>query len=207
MLALLFGSAVNQDGRSSSLTAPNGPSQQAPQPAPHVVCSSADRGLPAVSHEICTLQKDKAPLPAQAVVREAMSVCALDAGNMAAVAVHGTGTPLGDPIEVGALGVVLSGTMFQQRRFCSSPARHIPSPLSEHPAPPNVPFTAALDACECLTTMVINTTWQQAGVLWAYGRRCRACWCHDSSGALLQCLGAAGDHSATTQSIHGRSCF
>lgn len=42
-------------------------------------------------------------------MREAMSGCALDARNMAAVAVHGTGTPLGDPIEVGALGVVLGG--------------------------------------------------------------------------------------------------
>ena len=44
-------------------------------------------------------------------MREAMSACALDAGNMAAVAVHGTGTPLGDPIEVGALGVVLGGNI------------------------------------------------------------------------------------------------
>ena len=42
-------------------------------------------------------------------MREAMSGCALDARDMAAVAVHGTGTPLGDPIEVGALGVVLGG--------------------------------------------------------------------------------------------------
>ena len=42
-------------------------------------------------------------------MRQAMSGCALDAGNVAAVAVHGTGTPLGDPIEVGALGMVLGG--------------------------------------------------------------------------------------------------
>ena len=33
----------------------------------------------------------------------------LDPGQLAFVAVHGTGTPLGDPIEVGALGTALAG--------------------------------------------------------------------------------------------------
>ena len=32
----------------------------------------------------------------------------MDASEMAYVAVHGTGTPLGDPIELGALGQALS---------------------------------------------------------------------------------------------------
>ena len=74
---LIVGAAVNQDGRSSSLTAPNGPSQQA-------------------------------------VIRSAMFAAAADeSGGDAAtlwsgstttrvLQMHGTGTPLGDPIEVGA---------------------------------------------------------------------------------------------------------
>ena len=61
-------------------------------------------------------------------MREAMSVCALDAGKMAAVAVHGTGTPLGDPIEVGALGVVLSGTIPARRVLLIASKAH-PIPL------------------------------------------------------------------------------
>ena len=33
----------------------------------------------------------------------------LDPGGMALIAIHGTGTPLGDPIEVNALGAALAG--------------------------------------------------------------------------------------------------
>lgn len=37
----------------------------------------------------------------------ALAAGSLDARCVTAVAVHGTGTPLGDPIELGALGSVL----------------------------------------------------------------------------------------------------
>ena len=43
----------------------------------------------------------------QALVASCLQEANLDAAAMALVAVHGTGTPLGDPIEVGALGGVL----------------------------------------------------------------------------------------------------
>ena len=43
--------------------------------------------------------------PAQsALIRTALAVAALAPRDVALVSVHGTGTPLGDPIEVGALG-------------------------------------------------------------------------------------------------------
>lgn len=47
-----------------------------------------------------------------ALIREALSLAALPEGAAAVnfVAVHGTGTPLGDPIEVGALGQAMKGT-------------------------------------------------------------------------------------------------
>jgi 3-oxoacyl-(acyl-carrier-protein) synthase len=72
---VLTGSAVNQDGRSSSLTAPNGPSQQA-------VIRSA---MSTSSKESMLATNGGAGAPATRVLQ-----------------MHGTGTPLGDPIEVGA---------------------------------------------------------------------------------------------------------
>jgi hypothetical protein len=43
--------------------------------------------------------------PAQtALIRTALSVARLSPRDVALVSLHGTGTPLGDPIEVGALG-------------------------------------------------------------------------------------------------------
>lgn len=44
-----------------------------------------------------------------------MDVCVLRAADLPQVALHGTGTPLGDPIETGALGQALSarGAPFQ----------------------------------------------------------------------------------------------
>ncbi len=43
--------------------------------------------------------------PAQtALIRTALSVAGLSPRDVALVSLHGTGTPLGDPIEVGALG-------------------------------------------------------------------------------------------------------
>ena len=50
----------------------------------------------------------KAPLtPAQVLVAAALSTAGTPAAAVQYVAVHGTGTPLGDPIEVGALGAAL----------------------------------------------------------------------------------------------------
>lgn len=45
-----------------------------------------------------------------ALIKEAMSLANLPSGpsDISFVAVHGTGTPLGDPIEVGALGQALA---------------------------------------------------------------------------------------------------
>jgi acyl transferase domain-containing protein len=41
--------------------------------------------------------------------RTALQSARLGSVDVAYVAVHGTGTPLGDPIEVGALGAALGG--------------------------------------------------------------------------------------------------
>ena len=48
--------------------------------------------------------------PAQtALVRGALQVAGKQPGNVKMISLHGTGTPLGDPIEVGALGPALAG--------------------------------------------------------------------------------------------------
>lgn len=49
-------------------------------------------------------------MPTQALVTKALDAAALAAAAVAYVAVHGTGTPLGDPIEVGALAQALGGS-------------------------------------------------------------------------------------------------
>ena len=82
-LALIAATAINQDGRSASLTAPSGPAQAA-------VMRSALRGAAAASSR--RRQKDEQSGNADGVV---------------ALEMHGTGTPLGDPIEVGAAAGVL----------------------------------------------------------------------------------------------------
>ena len=46
----------------------------------------------------------------QLLVGRALHAGGLDAAQVAYVAVHGTGTPLGDPIEVGALAGALAGS-------------------------------------------------------------------------------------------------
>ena len=45
----------------------------------------------------------------QAAVRQALQSGGLPASSLGMVQLHGTGTPLGDPIEVGALAAVLAG--------------------------------------------------------------------------------------------------
>ena len=80
-ICLISGSAVNQDGRSSSLTAPNGPAQQE-------VMKTALEGIGSG--------------PGQR--------SGLSPWDVTALSMHGTGTPLGDPIEVGAVAAVLGGT-------------------------------------------------------------------------------------------------
>ena len=45
----------------------------------------------------------------QAAVRHALQAACQPASSLCSVELHGTGTPLGDPIEVGALAAVLSG--------------------------------------------------------------------------------------------------
>ena len=83
-ICLLSGSAVNQDGRSSSLTAPNGPAQQE-------VMRAALAGIGSST--------------ASGGQRSGLSPW-----DVTALSMHGTGTPLGDPIEVGAVAAVLVGT-------------------------------------------------------------------------------------------------
>ncbi len=46
---------------------------------------------------------------AQTLLIAALSFAGAPAADVQYVAVHGTGTPLGDPIEVGALGAALAG--------------------------------------------------------------------------------------------------
>ncbi len=51
------------------------------------------------------------------LVRRALSAGMLNPTGVGLVAVHGTGTPLGDPIEVGALVEALAGDMPAQRQL------------------------------------------------------------------------------------------
>ena len=133
--ALLRGSAVNQDGRSSSLTAPNGPSQSSliaatlhaagasTGPSAHdYSLANANAADISDSRESSPAARGGAPggmsaWPAWSVlapfakpVFTLSSMAGMGASEVAFVAVHGTGTPLGDPIELGALGQALAAS-------------------------------------------------------------------------------------------------
>ena len=92
-LALLVASAVGQDGRSSSLTAPSGPAQAALIRG--VVASASASAAAAAASSSSVLPPPPPPPPLLLLP--------------ALVAMHGTGTPLGDPIELGALSSALLG--------------------------------------------------------------------------------------------------
>ena len=94
-LALIVGSATNQDGRSSSLTAPNGPSQSR-----LVANALATGGLDAARLSFVAVH-GTGFAGFTSIARE----CMLQRSNTGAPR---TGTPLGDPIEVGAIGQALS---------------------------------------------------------------------------------------------------
>ena len=92
---LILGTAVNQDGRSSSLTAPNGPSQQ--QVSTACIAGSREQMMPmGCVSAIVSVQ----------VIRQAIRDANLLAADVGSVEMHGTGTALGDPIEIGALVAV-----------------------------------------------------------------------------------------------------
>ena len=127
-LLLLKGTAVGQDGRSSSLTAPNGPAQQATIAATLVeahlqgqarmarsLCHVTCRGQRSVVHRqicpVCCLALcDWACVlcgPNLTAVLISMSMRMCTAQEVGSLQLHGTGTPLGDPVEVGAAMAVL----------------------------------------------------------------------------------------------------
>ena len=115
-LVLLAGSAVNQGGRASSLTAPNGPSQQevirlALQAAGELRCSRSRVGklkghwywLPAA----CSGSGYERSIPTHPYSHLPSSFAGLAVRQVQGLQLHGTGTSLGDPIEVGAAGGLL----------------------------------------------------------------------------------------------------
>ena len=106
--ALLRGSAVNQDGRSSSLTAPNGPSQSSLIAATLRAAGAAPHRQPQMFSSRCqSLSKVRGMM---ALPSNLLRDAGMEASEVGYMSVHGTGTPLGDPIELGALGQALSGT-------------------------------------------------------------------------------------------------
>ena len=112
-LTAILGSGINQDGRSSSLTAPNGPSQQQARlnPAVHFVALCWSTCGQPLSKQL--LDYTSSALPAESthfavlqVMRLALEDAGLHASGISCLEMHGTGTPLGDPIEMGAAAAV-----------------------------------------------------------------------------------------------------
>ena len=107
-LALVRGSAVNQDGRSSGLTAPNGPSQTT---LVREVLTAGAQLAPAQVTYVATHGTGKCsavPLDAPVAASAPLIMCHLS--NLSSCRSHAAGTPLGDPIEVNALGQALRPT-------------------------------------------------------------------------------------------------
>jgi Beta-ketoacyl synthase, C-terminal domain/Beta-ketoacyl synthase, N-terminal domain len=96
---VLRGTHVNQDGRSSSLTAPNGPSQQqvclsrAMLDARHVPKWASRVQVLCVCVCACVCECPQ-------VIATALRNAAVPPSAIGAIEMHGTGTALGDPIEV-----------------------------------------------------------------------------------------------------------
>ena len=66
----------------------------------------------------------------QALVAACLLEADMEAAAVALVAVHGTGTPLGDPIEVGALGGVLKASGGAKTQLTLSSNKVLFCPLS-----------------------------------------------------------------------------
>eukprot|EP00913_Durusdinium_trenchii_P005464 g5092.t1 len=92
-ICCLAGSQSNQDGRSASLTAPNGPAQE----------QGTRRRLHTWPFSLGDSFQEKC---IKAVLRE----CKLTPTEVDCIECHGTGTALGDPIEVGSFKKVMSAT-------------------------------------------------------------------------------------------------
>lgn len=54
----------------------------------------------------CSLTAPNGPAQ-QVVIRASLTAAGLSPGDVGALELHGTGTPLGDPIEIGAISAVL----------------------------------------------------------------------------------------------------
>eukprot|EP00438_Fugacium_kawagutii_P013938 Skav203404 [mRNA] locus=scaffold1743:124059:130030:- [translate_table: standard] len=85
------GSALNQDGRSSNLTSPNGPQAV-------VLSALAEAQVNPASH-LCSLEQLRPAGEHMLRLWDTRAAC---------VETHGTGTALGDPMEVGALQTALA---------------------------------------------------------------------------------------------------
>lgn len=107
---MLHGTAVNQGGRSSTLTAPNGPSQQA------VIRAALDEAeLAPASITALSMHGTGETAPAHVLhgrfmgIAAPLACCGLPhrALTLNCPSPLAAGTPLGDPIEVGAAAAVL----------------------------------------------------------------------------------------------------
>ena len=71
--------------------------------------------------------------PAQtALVKTALAVAALAPQGVALVSMHGTGTPLGDPIEIGALGQGLASGPGAASKVVLGESRVVKDYLEQH---------------------------------------------------------------------------